>query len=104
MLSRREFVGSAALYAALSGVAITNSAYTADNGYGPTLRTLRSPLNESAEHAALLQELVRCATLAANSHNTQPWKFGLSPDTISIRPDLTRLRLRSRHFALELRF
>ena len=33
---------------------------------------------------------MRCATLAANSHNTQPWKFGLSPDTISIRPDLTR--------------
>src|SRR6202040_3432782 len=48
------------------------------------------PLNESAEHDALLQELVRCATLAANGHNTQPWKFGLSPDAISIRPDLTR--------------
>src|ERR1700693_41841 len=90
MLSRREFIGSAAMYAALSGVAITNSACAADNGYGPTLRTLRSPLHESAEHGALLQELVRCATLAANGHNTQPWKFGLSPDTISIRPDLTR--------------
>jgi nitroreductase len=38
----------------------------------------------------LLQELVRCATLAANSHNTQPWKFGLSPDTISIHPDRSR--------------
>jgi hypothetical protein len=38
----------------------------------------------------LLQELVRCATLAANGHNTQPWKFGLTPDTISIRPDLSR--------------
>jgi nitroreductase len=38
----------------------------------------------------LLRELVRCATLAANGHNTQPWKFGLSPDTISIRPDLSR--------------
>jgi nitroreductase len=54
------------------------------------VRALRSPLHESAEHAALLQELVRCATLAANGHNTQPWKFGLSPDTISIRPDLSR--------------
>ncbi len=36
------------------------------------------------------QELVRCATLAANGHNTQPWKFGLSPDRILIRPDLSR--------------
>jgi nitroreductase len=51
---------------------------------------LRSPLHESAEHEVLLQELVRCATLAANGHNTQPWKFGLTPDTISIRPDLSR--------------
>jgi hypothetical protein len=54
------------------------------------LRALRSPLHESAELAALLRELVRCATLAANGHNTQPWKFRLSPDTISIRPDLSR--------------
>src|SRR6202162_2531600 len=90
MLSRREFIGSAAMYAALSGVAISNSACAADNGYGPTLRTLRRPLNESAEHDTLLQELVRCATLAANGHNTQPWKCGLPPDAISIRPDLTR--------------
>ena len=90
MLSRREFIGNAALCAAVSGVATTNSACTADNGYGPALRTLRSPLNESAEHGALLQELVRSATLAANSHNTQPWNFGLSSDAISIRPDLSR--------------
>src|ERR1700687_4488644 len=90
MLSRREFIRNAALYAALPGVAITNAACAADAGYGATMRALRSPLHESAEHGALLQELVRCATLAANGHNTQPWKFGLSPDTISIRPDLTR--------------
>jgi hypothetical protein len=90
MLSRREFIWSAALYTALSGVAITNTACAADNRYGPTVRALRSPLNESAEHGTLLQELVRCATLAANGHNTQPWKFGLSPNTISIRPDLSR--------------
>ena len=90
MPTRREFIGNVALYSALSGVAITNSACSADNEYGPTLQTLRSPLSESAEHGALLQELVRCATLAANGHNTQPWKFGLAPDTISMRPDLTR--------------
>jgi hypothetical protein len=90
MLSRREFIRSAALYAGLPGVAITSAACAADDGYGTKVRGLRSPLHESAEQAALLRELVRCATLAANGHNTQPWKFGLSPDTISIRPDLSR--------------
>jgi nitroreductase len=35
-------------------------------------------------------EWVRHATLAASSHNTQPWKFGLEPDRIVILPDLSR--------------
>jgi hypothetical protein len=89
VVTRREFIRIAALYAALPGVAITSSACAAD-GYRATVRALRSPFHESTEHAALLLELVRCATLAASGHNTQPWKFGVSPDTISIRPDLSR--------------
>lgn len=39
---------------------------------------------------ALQRELVRYATLAANSHNTQPWRFRLEPDRITVLPDLTR--------------
>lgn len=34
--------------------------------------------------------LVHYATLAANSHNTQPWFFEQSGDTIRIRPDMAR--------------
>jgi hypothetical protein len=34
--------------------------------------------------------LVRQATLAASSHNTQPWRFALEPGGISILPDLSR--------------
>lgn len=34
--------------------------------------------------------LVRYATLAASSHNTQPWKFKLEPGRIGILPDLSR--------------
>src|SRR5262245_24434298 len=34
--------------------------------------------------------LVRYATLAASSHNTQPWKFRLERGKISILPDLSR--------------
>jgi hypothetical protein len=38
----------------------------------------------------LQRELVRYATLAASSHNTQPWKFQLEPGRIVILPDLSR--------------
>ncbi|WP_335339338.1 Acg family FMN-binding oxidoreductase [Bosea sp. PAMC 26642] len=35
-------------------------------------------------------ELIRYATLAPNSHNTQPWRFTVAPDLITISPDLAR--------------
>jgi hypothetical protein len=34
--------------------------------------------------------LVQAASLAASSHNTQPWKFRLTSDGITIEPDLSR--------------
>jgi nitroreductase len=37
-----------------------------------------------------LEELVRLATLAASSHNTQPWRFTLQSDEIRIHPDPRR--------------
>jgi hypothetical protein len=37
-----------------------------------------------------MKELVRYATLAANSHNTQPWKFLMSDSEIHIIPDFAR--------------
>jgi hypothetical protein len=42
--------------------------------------------------AALSRELVRCATLAPSSHNTQCWKFSLDVQgrSINILPDLAR--------------
>ncbi|MFX0546355.1 Acg family FMN-binding oxidoreductase [Roseovarius sp. S1116L3] len=36
------------------------------------------------------RELVRLAVLAANSHNTQPWRFEVSPDRIVLRADHRR--------------
>ena len=36
------------------------------------------------------RELVRYATLAANNHNVQPWRFSLSNRSIAVAPDLTR--------------
>lgn len=40
--------------------------------------------------AAQRREWVRLATLAASSHNSQPWKFRVLADTIVIAPDYAR--------------
>jgi hypothetical protein len=37
-----------------------------------------------------LRELIRLGSLAASSHNTQPWKFAITDETIRIFPDFTR--------------
>ncbi|MGX7874078.1 Acg family FMN-binding oxidoreductase [Mesorhizobium sp. ORM6] len=37
-----------------------------------------------------ISDLIRYATLAANSHNTQPWKFKISDVGIEILPDMAR--------------
>jgi hypothetical protein len=44
----------------------------------------------STEGALLSRELVRCATLAPSSHNTQCWKFAIEDKAITILPDLSR--------------
>lgn len=54
--------------------------------YEETVGRLRQPLSV---HAGLA-DCVRYATLAANGHNTQPWKFALAARTVAILPDLTR--------------
>jgi len=36
------------------------------------------------------RELIRHATLASSSHNTQPWKFRIRQDSITILPDFSR--------------
>lgn len=37
-----------------------------------------------------ISDLIRYATLAANSHNTQPWRFKISDVGIEILPDMAR--------------
>lgn len=47
---------------------------------------LRAPLPKNPP----LADLVRLATLAANSHNSQPWRFVLGAHGIDIMPDFSR--------------
>ncbi len=58
--------------------------------YDRSAMHMRRPLADAREPAPRMRELVRLATLAASSHNTQPWKFCLSQDTVTILPDLSR--------------
>jgi len=77
--------GGAAVLAggALAGsFAMTGSA--AD--YARAMETLRAPLGGGPD----LDGVIRYATLAANGHNTQPWRFQASGQTIRISPDLSR--------------
>ena len=54
--------------------------------YDDAAAAIRAPLPASPDQ----RDLVRYATLAANSHNTQPWRFRLSDRRIEILPDLSR--------------
>ena len=91
IISRRRFVSSAP---ALVGVAPLLSACSQGSdaeGYAAVAeRTWRASLSVGIEGAALTRELVRYATLAPSSHNTQCWKFALEDKAITILPDLSR--------------
>lgn len=83
MITRRAFVtGSTATLAA--------TALTACGGgmeaYDEATARMRAALAGDAD----LREFVRFGTLAANGHNTQPWRFRLSETGAAILPDFSR--------------
>lgn len=91
MSSRREFVFTAlASVGAIASLPSCSSGTSADSYENVAERTWRHGKVAAGDKAALLHELVRYATLAPSSHNTQCWKFRLDDDAISIWPDLSR--------------
>jgi hypothetical protein len=54
--------------------------------YNASVAATRAVLSERPE----MKDLVRYATLAANGHNTQPWRFRVSASRIDIFPDFSR--------------
>ena len=50
----------------------------------------RSSAQSASSRTTRLRGLVREATLAASTHNTQPWKFRIDERSIAIFPDLSR--------------
>lgn len=87
MWSRRQLLVGA------SAVAVTPfaTACSSSESYESTARALwRHPAIPQDDRVALRRALVRYATLAPSSHNTQCWRFGIYETSIHIAPDLTR--------------
>ena len=59
-----------------------------DHAYNELAKRLRQL--PTPGHGDAKQALIQAATLAASSHNTQPWTFRIAADGILIDPDLSR--------------
>ena len=90
-LTRRQLLnhapGALALTAALGTFACTASGETYE---AATARIWQTGPLQGLSGAALSRELVRYATLAPSSHNTQCWQFAVDGSSITILPDLSR--------------
>ncbi len=90
-ISRRKFVSLAPV--AIGGTSLLSACApgTDPKGYDAVAAEIRRNRSVVSNVAVTLnQELVRNATLAPSSHNTQCWKFALEPQTITILPDPLR--------------
>jgi hypothetical protein len=87
MWSRRQLL----LGASAAGVAPLVSACSSGPTYDDAVHTVwRHDASMPTNREALLRMLVRYATLAPSSHNTQCWRFRLQGDAVHVEPDLTR--------------
>lgn len=78
------------MLAGLSIAAQPAPAYAVDKFEDAVSATWRHTQIVPSATRELHRELVRYATLAPNSHNTQPWKFECQAQSILIRPDPAR--------------
>lgn len=86
MNRRSLIIGGASLALAGGGVAAAFAGMGSSDEYAKAMAAQRAPLGAApAEHDA-----IRFATLAANGHNTQPWRFQVEERRITILPDLSR--------------
>ncbi len=91
MTSRRAFVLSAGATLCTIPLLQACSSGADDTAYEAAARdTWRHQSGGPKAGTTLHRELVRYATLAPSSHNTQCWRFRLEHSAISILPDLSR--------------
>jgi hypothetical protein len=90
MITRRQF-GTASMAVAAPALFHGCAEQAAVQPYEDAVRQVwRHGAVDRGNADAVRRELVRYATLAPSSHNTQCWKFRLEPDAITILPDPAR--------------
>ncbi len=87
-MNRRRilFGGGAVVLAAAGAAALGLRRMGSMADYDASVAMTRAPLPQRPEMA----DLIRFATLAANGHNTQPWRFRIGEGRIEILPDVSR--------------
>ena len=89
-LGRRGFLRLAAAAGITAAGAYTLAEYAPWLDYTPHAAATWQQAAKQPTVAKDLRELIRCATLAASGHNTQPWRFAVRREAIEIHPDYTR--------------
>ncbi|MGJ4938933.1 Acg family FMN-binding oxidoreductase [Bradyrhizobium sp. HKCCYLS1011] len=84
MNRRTLLIGAGTLIAAGTGVAAWRGATGSMADYEAYSAQLRAALTPD------IADVIRYATLAPNSHNTQPWRFRVTNDVIEVLPDFAR--------------
>ena len=90
-LTRRKILAASPAVLTCAAAFSTSVPAWATEGYAAAAARIwrHGPL-QGLSGAALSHELVRYATLAPSSHNTQSWKFAVEAKGITILPDLSR--------------
>ncbi len=86
MNRRHLLIGGGSLAAVAATAAFVARQVGSSSYYAEAENALRAPLAAQPSD----RELIRYATLAPNSHNTQAWRFAAAPGEITIHPDFTR--------------
>ena len=90
-ITRRQFVSSAPTVLGAASMLSACAPESEPEAYAAVAaQTWRAGSMVVTDGAALSRELVRYATLAPSSHNTQCWKFALEDKAIAILPDPLR--------------
>ena len=90
MVTRRTLIKSAAVGAG-AAYGVAGCSERGESDYEQAVRGIwRTGALQGSGPGSTMRELVRCATLAPSSHNTQCWKFRLASRSIAILPDFAR--------------
>lgn len=84
-ITRRTLLAGGAV-AVAGGGALAVDAWRGRRAYEAAQAGMRAPLPD----LPTLEDLVRYATLAANGHNTQPWRFRRDGSAVALVPDFSR--------------